>query len=179
MATLRIATFALVCLLFSASGIYGLQVTPNSPCKSKCATGNAQTTEKSIVCLDSDFSTGTGSQFQQCVECELGSTAADPKTGTTDVMWGLCKSCMPQFSAVSFLTRSRQHAIYTLFLHVRFPDPEGLPEQPMPGNMRTSFQCDRKWTWDEHHGSRLGILQYGEFHKLQHPTMRILLWTDG
>ena len=96
MATLRTATTALLLLLLlAAHGIHSLQVTPNSPCKSQCATGDSITTENDIVCLDSDFSsTGTGSQFQQCVECELGSTAADPKTGTTDVLWGLCKSDM-------------------------------------------------------------------------------------
>lgn len=93
MAIPRTALFVLSLLLLPASHIHGLEVTPNSPCKSKCATGNATTTENDIVCVDSDFtSTSTGSQFQQCVECELSSKATDPITGTTDVMWGLCKS---------------------------------------------------------------------------------------
>jgi hypothetical protein len=84
--------FAWLVLLFSAFRIHGLEVTPNSPCHSKCDPGNAVTTESSIVCLDSDYSsTGNGSLFQQCVECELGSKAANPTTGATDVMWGLCK----------------------------------------------------------------------------------------
>ena len=97
MATLKTMIYALVVLLPYATSVHGLEVTPNSPCKPKCAAGNAAISENNVVCIDSDFSSsGTGSQFQQCVECELGSNAADPKTGTTDVMWGLCKSFVPK-----------------------------------------------------------------------------------
>jgi len=92
MAIPRTALFALSLLLVFASRVHGLEVTPNSPCKSKCATGSAGTAENNIACLDSDYTpTGSGAQFQQCVECELGSKAVDPVTGTTDVMWALCK----------------------------------------------------------------------------------------
>src|SRR3954454_1272070 len=107
MAIPRTALFTLSLLLASTSRIYGLEVTPNSACKSKCATG-AATTENSIVCVDSDYtSTGSGSQSQQCVECELASRAADPTTGTTDVMWGLCKSMLANSALRSPLTLSR------------------------------------------------------------------------
>lgn len=79
-------------LLFSASTSHALQVNPNSPCLTQCDTGGTAMTASSIVCLDADYtSTGTGAHFQQCVECELGSTAANPTTGTTDVLWGLCE----------------------------------------------------------------------------------------
>src|ERR1700722_7437387 len=139
MAIPRTALFALSLLLVSVSRIHGLKVTPNSPCKSKCGTGTAATTENSIVCLDSDYtSTSSGEQFQQCVECELGSKAADPITGTTDVMWGLCKSMRANSALRTFLTLSRQYAIYTLCLHVWLPNPDGLLEQPMPGNLHTT-----------------------------------------
>jgi hypothetical protein len=114
MAIPRTALFALSLLLVSASHVHGLQVTPNSPCKSKCATGTAGTTENGIVCLDSDYnSTVSGSQFQQCVECELSSKAADPITGTTDVMWGLCKS-MRANSALRTLSHSLDNLRYAL-----------------------------------------------------------------
>lgn len=92
MASLRTFFFASAILLFSARSSHGLQVTPNSPCQSKCNAGGAATTESSIVCLDSDYSsTSSGAHFQECVECELGSSAANPTTGTTDIMWALCK----------------------------------------------------------------------------------------
>jgi hypothetical protein len=93
MASLRTVFFASAILLFGAAPrSHGLEVTPNSPCRSKCNTGGGATTESSIVCLDSDYSsTGSGAHFQQCVECELSSSAANPTTGTTDVMWALCK----------------------------------------------------------------------------------------
>ena len=177
--TLR--TAALVLLLFSAIGTYSLEVTPNSPCKSKCASGaSSGTTENDIVCLDSDFtSTATGAQFQQCVECELGSKAADPKTGTTDVMWALCKSIPGPGRRGSFSDTARQYAIYPLLLHVRLPNPEGLPEQPMSGVMHTTLQRYREWTGSQCDSSRLGILQYGELYKLQYSTVCILLWIDG
>lgn len=114
MAIPRTALFALSLLLLSASRVNGLEVTPNSPCKSKCATGTAGTAENNIVCLDSDYnSTSSGAQFQECVECELGSKAADPVTGTTDVMWALCKS-MHANSALRTLSLSLDNMRYTL-----------------------------------------------------------------
>lgn len=180
MAIPRTALFALSLLLVSLSHIHGLEVTPNSPCKSKCATGTAGTTENSIVCLDSDYtSTSSGSQFQQCVECELGSKAADPTTGTTDVMWALCKSMACKFRFVHPLTLSRQYAIYTLCLHVWLPNPDGLLEQPMPGYLHTTFHRDRKWTQHQCDNSRLVLLQYSELFNYKHSELRVLFWIDG
>src|SRR5947209_3421740 len=127
MAIFRTALFVLSLLLVPASHIHGLEVTPHSPCKSKCASGSATTTENSIVCVDSDYnSTAPGSQFQQCVECELGSKAADPITGTTDVMWGLCKSMCVNSALRTSLTLSRQPAIHTFCLPIWLPNPDGL-----------------------------------------------------
>ena len=75
-----------------------LEVASNSPCLDKCNSDAAGTTEADIVCLDSAFTdTSNGSHFQSCVECELGSTAVDPSTGTSDMLWGLCTTldCLP------------------------------------------------------------------------------------
>lgn len=180
MAIHRTALFVLSLLLLPASHIHGLEVTPHSPCKSKCASGNAATTENSIVCLDSDYnSTSSGVQFQQCVECELGSKAADPITGTTDVMWGLCKSICANSSLRTSLTLSRQSAIYTLCLHVWLPNPDGLLEQPMPGNLRTTFHRDRKWTQSQRDNGRLVLLQCSQLFDYNHSAVRVLLWVDG
>src|SRR5271155_1335164 len=80
-----------ILLLLSVHCVHSLHVTPNSPCLSQCSTDPDDTTPADIVCLDNEFtSTTNGSHFQQCVECELGSSAVDPKTGTTDAIWGLC-----------------------------------------------------------------------------------------
>lgn len=94
-ATIAMATLASVTwlvLLLAAWQSHALLVNSNSPCQSLCNAGGAATTADSVVCLDSDYSsTDSGSHFQQCVECELASNAANPSTGTTDVMWGLCQ----------------------------------------------------------------------------------------
>ena len=178
MAILQTALFVLSLLLVH---IHGLEVTPHSPCKSICASGNATTTENSIVCLDSDYnSTSRGSQFQQCVECELGSKVADPITGTTDVMWGLCKSMCCEFLHCAPLSHfSRQSAIYTFCLPVWLPNPDGLLEQPMPGNLRTTFHRNRKWTQHQCDNSRLVLLQCSELFDYNRSTVRVLLWVDG
>lgn len=68
-----------------------IRVTPNSKCASICGPDNSQTTADEVVCYDSDFSgTSNGTKFEQCVECELGSTAVDSPDGMTDVLWGIC-----------------------------------------------------------------------------------------
>jgi hypothetical protein len=96
------------------------------------------------------------------------------------MLCGLCVSqSLVQVGAAASLTRPRQYAIYPLLLHVRLPNPEGLPEQPMSGVMHTTLQRYREWTGSQCDSSRLGILQYGEFYKLQYSTVCILLWIDG
>jgi len=64
-----------------------LRVAPNSPCLSVC--GDATLTDGSdIVCDDTDFAnTPTGRAFQECISCELNSTAYDTVTGQTDLQW--------------------------------------------------------------------------------------------
>jgi hypothetical protein len=184
MAIPRIAIFVLSLLLLPASHIHGLEVTPNSPCKSKCTTGNATTTENSIVCIDSDYtSTSTGSQFQQCVECELGSKAADPITGTTDVMWGLCKFYGMRNLHCALLTYSlslsRQFAIYLVGLPIWLPSPGGLLEQPMPGHLRITLRRDRKRTQQHCDNGRLVLLQHRQLFDYNYSELRVLLWVDG
>jgi len=57
----------------------------------KCAgvCGNVTTTQASdIVCTDSDYAnTPTGQAFENCINCEMNSSAVDPYTGDTDLKW--------------------------------------------------------------------------------------------
>ncbi|GMF72332.1 unnamed protein product [Aspergillus oryzae] len=69
-----------------------LRTAPGSPCANVCNKQSTNTTGSEITCLDTDFtSTSKGSQFKQCVDCQLRSTYSDPSSGETDVDWGLCK----------------------------------------------------------------------------------------
>ncbi|EAU34428.1 predicted protein [Aspergillus terreus NIH2624] len=68
----------------------GLRTTPGSPCTDTCTQRSTNTTGADIVCLDRQFSdTSAGSNFQQCVECQLRSSFTDSTTGQSDVEWGL------------------------------------------------------------------------------------------
>ena len=78
--------------------VLGLRTTSGSPCADACGkTGTvSNTTSAEISCLDSDYSdTDTGSDFEKCIACQLGSKHRDSSSGETDVNWGLCK-CRPQ-----------------------------------------------------------------------------------
>jgi hypothetical protein len=67
-----------------------MKVTSESPCQPVCAASAVGTTADDVVCLDNQYaSTTNGTNFQNCVECELASTAVD-SDGATDVNWGLC-----------------------------------------------------------------------------------------
>lgn len=70
--------------------VVGLRTTPGSPCANVCNQVSANTTGSEIVCLDEQFSQTTkGSDFQNCVECQLESTYSDSSSGQADVDWGL------------------------------------------------------------------------------------------
>jgi hypothetical protein len=71
--------------------VIGLKTTPGSPCANVCNKVSSNTTASEIVCLDEQFSQTTkGSDFQNCVECQLESTYGDSSSGQRDVEWGLC-----------------------------------------------------------------------------------------
>ncbi|KAE8152620.1 hypothetical protein BDV25DRAFT_170140 [Aspergillus avenaceus] len=67
-----------------------LRTSPGSPCADVCNKQSTNTTGSEIACLDVEFSsTGKGSHFQQCIDCQLRSTYKDSSSGETDVDWGL------------------------------------------------------------------------------------------
>ncbi|BAE59233.1 unnamed protein product [Aspergillus oryzae RIB40] len=79
-----------------------LRTAPGSPCANVCNKQSTNTTGSEITCLDTDFtSTSKGSQFKQCVDCQLRSTYSDPSSGETDVDWGLL-NCQPLDRALEF-----------------------------------------------------------------------------
>lgn len=87
-------------LIFSLiSRIFALQVTPNSPCSSKCIDSSAldesdpnssNTVTEDIVCEDADLtSTATGTKWKQCMSCLQNSTYTQGEE--SDQQWFLCK----------------------------------------------------------------------------------------
>lgn len=86
---LRLLPPLLILSLCSLSS--SLHVVSSSPCRSVCATSSGVGTRtEDVVCLDSEYaSTTNGTGFQDCVVCELESTAVDSSNGATDVGWGL------------------------------------------------------------------------------------------
>ncbi|KAE8324938.1 hypothetical protein BDV24DRAFT_20596 [Aspergillus arachidicola] len=82
------AVLILLCQLVPLA--VALRTAPGSPCANVCNKQSTNTTGSEITCLDTDFtSTSKGSQFKQCVDCQLRSTYSDPSSGETDVDWGL------------------------------------------------------------------------------------------
>ncbi|KAL4891006.1 hypothetical protein BDV59DRAFT_76368 [Aspergillus ambiguus] len=83
-------TVVFVLLSQLASIALGLRTSPGSPCTDTCTKRSTNTTGSDIVCLDRQYSeTTVGSNFQQCVECQLRSPFVDTGTGQSDVHWGL------------------------------------------------------------------------------------------
>ncbi|KAF7514230.1 hypothetical protein GJ744_004555 [Endocarpon pusillum] len=86
----RLSLFHLLLVVSLSSLSSSIHVTSSSPCRSVCTASSLRTTADDFVCFDNDFAATTnGTRFQDCVECELGSTAVDPSNGATDVTWGL------------------------------------------------------------------------------------------
>ena len=82
------AFVVLNCLI---SPVIGLSTSPGSPCEDVCHRTSTNTTSSDVVCKDQLFSSTTkGSNFEQCVECQLNSDYVDSKSGESDVNWGLC-----------------------------------------------------------------------------------------
>ncbi|KAK1142862.1 hypothetical protein N8T08_007296 [Aspergillus melleus] len=77
-------------LLGLTAPVAGLRSTAGSPCVDVCNRQSNSTTGSEIACLDDEFkNTAKGSNFQQCVECQLRSNYSDSASGQTDVEWGL------------------------------------------------------------------------------------------
>lgn len=71
--------------------VVGLRTTPGSPCEDVCHRSATNTTSSEIVCLDREYNgTSKGSNFQECVGCQLKSDFEDSDSGESDVSWGLC-----------------------------------------------------------------------------------------
>ncbi|KAK4203253.1 hypothetical protein QBC40DRAFT_26675 [Triangularia verruculosa] len=76
--------------------VSALQVTPNSPCASKCLDSNdldtsdpnsSNTRNADIVCEDSKYSSAKGTKWQTCMSCLETSTFS--QGGESDTMWFL------------------------------------------------------------------------------------------
>lgn len=78
-------------VVFASSGA-ALRAVPQQQCAGAC--GNvSSTTPQDIVCDDDGFATSSAGQaFQECLTCEINSTASDPNTGQSDLQWALCES---------------------------------------------------------------------------------------
>jgi len=85
--------------------VYGIEVTPYSPCASLCvnipnsniaSVNSSWTLPVDLVCndweLDGPNSTSIGRIFHDCVQCQVHSTAYDAKSNENDQYWFLCKS---------------------------------------------------------------------------------------
>jgi hypothetical protein len=85
----RYTTSLLLCLLTALLRVtHALQSVPGSPCEDVCsAAGNLA---DDVVCLDASYqSLAPARAFQNCVACQLNSTAVDTANNYTDVAWGL------------------------------------------------------------------------------------------
>lgn len=83
------ALYAVICLLTALRVTSALQTVAGSPCASICS--DAGNLEDDIVCLDANYqSLRQGRAFQNCVGCQLNSTAVDTANNETDVEWALC-----------------------------------------------------------------------------------------
>lgn len=113
----------------------GLRTTPGSPCTDTCTQRSTNTTGADIVCLDRQFSdTSAGSNFQQCVECQLRSSFTDSATGQSDVEWGLCMYLPAKgddFNSHPCL--HRQSALCLLDLCLRISRVGSQPVDPLHG----------------------------------------------
>lgn len=95
-AAATVATWFLVVLLSRVAKITAFQTVPGSPCAEVCAGSHAGTLAQDVVCLDNLYDTSVnGSNFKECVACELNSTAVDTARNESDVEWGLCTSSCP------------------------------------------------------------------------------------
>ncbi|KAK4171572.1 hypothetical protein QBC36DRAFT_91639 [Triangularia setosa] len=88
--------FLLPVVLFIPQLVSALQVTPNSPCASKCLDSvdldtsdpnSSNTRNSDIVCEDSKYSSAKGTKWQTCMSCLETSTFS--QGGESDTMWFL------------------------------------------------------------------------------------------
>ena len=90
---------ALLFVLSQFAAVVGLRTTPGSPCEDVCHRQSTNTTSKEIVCLDRQYNTtSSGSHFEECVSCQLGSNYTDEAAGESDVSWGLCMQFLKSLS---------------------------------------------------------------------------------
>lgn len=95
--------FSLLPLLFL---VHSIEVTPNSKCSSLCASdismygniadgGTSWTFGSDVVCEDYTLAgpnlTVNGRKWNDCLTCELSSTAVDLPSNESEIYWVLCK----------------------------------------------------------------------------------------
>ena len=81
---------SLVSILPSAAALH---VVPGSNCTAVCTQNvtASGTSASDITCNDQDYNvTDVGTNFRDCVSCELRSRTFDHQTAQTDLGWALC-----------------------------------------------------------------------------------------
>lgn len=116
---------AFIVLSCLTSAVIGLSTSPGSPCEDVCHRTSRNTTSNEIVCKDQLFSSTTkGSNFEQCVECQLNSDYVDPESRESDVNWGLCMLTRydgrSSLTACQIISASHSHLAY-LATQSRYP----------------------------------------------------------
>lgn len=134
------ATLNFLALLLSSAN--ALQVTPSSPCATQCKSGREGTTGDDVVCKDAEYqSTTNGTRFQNCVECELGSTHVDTTTGDTDVLWGLCMAfTIYRRSGLLTTILLRQSPVCSVDMRVRLSHVETVALDPVSGYLHPDIE---------------------------------------
>lgn len=101
--------FSIASVLFIRPSLT-IEVTPNSNCSSLCINAptadpgldrSSLTLTSGVICNDAEYvgsaQTPGGRKWNDCLSCELNSTATDAKTGQNDLYWLLCtfRSLLP------------------------------------------------------------------------------------
>lgn len=105
----RAISYSAASLLFFSILASALEVSPDSPCASKCLDdplkGNASMREDSLTfhqnlaCFDEELSgdnkTDVGKKFTECQNCLKDSGYEDEVYGERDTQWFMCKFSLP------------------------------------------------------------------------------------
>ncbi|KAK4190678.1 hypothetical protein QBC35DRAFT_63096 [Podospora australis] len=92
----RLSTLATLLLLLTPQLVSSLQVTPNSPCASKCMDSptldtsdpnSSNTRNSDIVCEDAKYASAAGTKFKDCMTCLEESSFS--QGSESDAMWFL------------------------------------------------------------------------------------------
>lgn len=69
-----------------------IMVSTDSTCDQQCGNVLDATTPADIVCNQNDYTSAAGVVFENCLNCEISSTAYDTSTNQSDQQWALYNS---------------------------------------------------------------------------------------